>query len=135
MGIEITPYPVSTALPFDQSQFNLPLAKCKGYSNSPYGELRYTVQSLNQGHLKREYGAELIPYELYLGPLEIPLDGTSILMRKGVELNRFQDLSISYDLPPNQDLVPGRYKDTLTFSSQGGETISILEVCGEFEEQ
>lgn len=131
-GIRITPFPVATALPLDQSYFNLPLGNCKGFSNSPYGELPYSVRSLNNGNLKRDHGKELIPYSLMMGQVEIPLDGSPLLMRKGVDLNRTQELSISYELPAS-NLVPGRYSDTLTFSSLGGEVVSVLSVCGEIE--
>lgn len=110
-GVHLTPYPIAINLLLQVPQYRLPVARYKIITNTQNQNPRLKITSFHKGFLKYQSGSEKIPYTFHTGNKE---------------------LFITYDFSWAEEIVPGHYCDTLTLRAGNSETLTMIELCGEF---
>jgi hypothetical protein len=117
LSISLVAETLATNLPLTQTQAASKVATVTESSNSASG-YKVTISSINAGKLVRANGTEQFPYTLSYGS-QAGINLTSQYVAsnpQGSAVNRTQDVKISYQGVPAEQMVAGDYTDTLTFT-------------------
>jgi hypothetical protein len=118
VSISIAPVSVASALDLSTTQTNLKVANATAMSNSKTG-FKVTFTSANLGKLKRVTGAEVFPYSMKVGGLDVGLttaSGTTFNVDQTAPVTVSRDITISYTGKPAETMVEGTYLDTVTLT-------------------
>ena len=103
-------------LPLHQTQNNAKVATVTETSNSSSG-YKVTLSSANNGKLSRVGGNEKFDYTLAYGSQGgINLSSPQAISNPQLALARTQDVKISYQGVPAEQMTAGEYTDTVTFT-------------------
>lgn len=103
-------------LPLSTTQTNSKVATVTETSNSASG-YKVTLSSTNNGKLTRVNGTEKFPYTLSYGSQTgMDLTTPQSISNPALALARTQDVKISYQGVPAEQMTAGDYTDTVTFT-------------------
>lgn len=103
-------------LPLDVSQNGTRVARVQEKSNSKTG-YKVSIDSANDGVLKRTSGNQTFPYSLaYNGQTLDLTQVVEVSYPAASAVTQIRDLNISYTGVPADQMVAGEYTDTITFS-------------------
>ena len=118
VSLTINPVSVASSLDLSTTQTNLKVASATARSNSRTG-FSVTFTSANLGKLKRVSGAEVFPYTMKVGGLNVGLStasGTVFNIDQTSPMTLTRDITISYTGVAAETMVEGTYLDTVTLT-------------------
>jgi hypothetical protein len=118
VSISVLSASVASSLDLSMTQTNLKVAKAKAMSNSRTG-FKVTFTSANLGSLRRVNGAEVFPYSMKFGGLNVGLStvsGTTFNIDQTAPMTLSRNITISYTGKSVETMMEGTYLDTVTLT-------------------